>query len=158
MQTKITIIKKNISELVTYENNPRNNEKTVDMLVQSINDFGVVRPVLIDGNNVIIDGEAVFKAAQKLDKTEIPCVVIDELTNDQTKALRLVLNKTQEVSTWDFDKLAAELEAIDMNLSFYKFPEFKELNISDEDFFTDEPREKKEKTAVCPNCGKEFTL
>lgn len=158
MQTKITIIKKNISELVMYENNPRNNEKTVDMLIQSISDFGIVRPVLIDGNNVIIDGEAVFKAAQKLDKTEIPCVIIDELTDDQIRALRLVLNKTQELSSWDFDKLAAELETIDMNMSFYKFPEFKELNVSDEDFFTDEPHEKKEKMAVCPNCGKEFIL
>lgn len=162
MQTKIKVVMKPVEELQVYDNNPRDHSETVGVVAQSIKDFGFLVPILIDKNNIIIDGEAQLKAAIENSYNEVPCIIADELTDDEVKAVRLVINKTQDLTTWTFDKLAAELEGINIDLSEYKFPDLSDidLNISDEDFLqnTEIVKEKEKKTAICPNCGHKFEI
>ena len=99
------IIEKNIKELIPYEKNPRKNDKSVDKVAQSIDEFGFRVPVVIDKDNVIVCGHTRYKAAQKLHLTSVPCVVADDLTDEQIKAYRLADNNVGEDSEWDMDLL-----------------------------------------------------
>ncbi len=162
MQTKIKIVMKLVEALKVYDNNPRNHDETVEAVTKSINDYGFLTPILIDKNDVIIDGEAQLKAAIECSLEKVPCIIADELTDDEVREVRLVINKTQDLTTWTFDKLAAELEAVNIDLSTYKFPDLSDmdLNVSDDDFLQDTEivKEREKKTAVCPNCGHKFEI
>ena len=128
---------KKTSDLIEYENNPRNNDEAVDIVAESIKEFGFKVPIVIDSNNVIIAGHTRVKASIKLGLTEVPCIVADDLTEDQIKAFRLVDNKTAEVATWNMEKLEAEIINIDMDLLNFGFEDFKSLipdNASDDDY------------------------
>ena len=115
------IVKKKISELLAYDNNPRLNEEAVDAVANSIKAFGFRNPILIDSNNVIIAGHTRLLASKKLNLEYVPCIVIDDLSEDEVKALRLADNKTAEIAKWDMGKLAVEIKNIDMDLLQFGF-------------------------------------
>ena len=98
------------SELIPYEGNPRiHSEAQIGKLKASIQEYGIVLPILIDANNVIIAGHAVVKACQQLGIAEIPCVRASHLTEAQTKAYILADNRLAEDSSWDKVMLKAEM-------------------------------------------------
>ena len=103
------IIYKKYGDLVPYENNPRKNDGAVDAVAASIKEFGWKVPVIIDKDNVVVAGHTRLKAAKQLGIEDIPCIVADDLTDDQIKAFRLADNKVSEFSTWDYDKLREEI-------------------------------------------------
>ena len=115
------IVIKRINELVAYGNNPRINDEAVDAVAASIQAFGFRNPILIDSNNVIVAGHTRLKASQKLGIEEVPCIVIDDLTDDEVRALRLADNKTAELARWDMGKLSEEIKNIDMDLLQFGF-------------------------------------
>lgn len=113
------IIEKNIKEIKPYENNPRLNDNAVEYVLNSIKEFGFKVPVVIDKDNTIVCGHTRYKAALKLGLKKLPCIIADELTEEQIRAFRLVDNKTQELAEWDWNKIGSELdsiEEIDMHL------------------------------------------
>ncbi len=144
----IKITKKEINQLIPYENNPRINDDSVDLVANSIKRFGFKNPVIIDRNNVIIAGHTRIKASKKLGIKEIPCVVADDLTEEETKALRLADNKTQELSTWEDSILEMELGDIkEINMEEFGFetPEF-DVEAEEDDFdieFPEKPKSQK---------------
>ena len=115
------IVIKKINELVVYGNNPRINDEAVDAVAASIQAFVFRNPILIDSNNVIVAGHTRLKASQKLGIEEVPCIVIDDLTDDEVRALRLADNKTAELARWDMGKLSEEIKNIDMDLLQFGF-------------------------------------
>ena len=116
------IIDKKIGEIKPYENNPRKNDNAVDAVASSISQFGFKNPIVIDGNNVIICGHTRYKAAKKLGLDVVPCVVADDLTDEQIKAYRLADNKVAELAEWDIDLLGDELDEIfDIDMSDFGF-------------------------------------
>ncbi len=115
------IIEIKTSLLKDYKNNPRHNEKAVEMVAQSIRDFGFRNPIIIDKDNVIVCGHTRKKAAELLGIEVVPCIMADDLTDDQIKAFRLVDNRTNEIAMWDFEKLEDELKDISMNLDAFNF-------------------------------------
>lgn len=125
----IKIIYKNIDELVPYENNPRDNTAAIDAVAASIKEFGFKNPIIIDSDNVIVAGHTRLKAAQKLKIQNVPCVVADDLTQEQVNAFRLADNKTAELAEWDLELLNSELELIDgIDMTEFGF----ELDIADD--------------------------
>lgn len=122
MEEKKKIVYKNVSELVPYENNPRNNDDAVDYVANSIKNFHFQVPIVIDKNNVVIAGHTRLKACHKLGIKDVPCIVADDLTPEQVKAFRLADNKTSELAEWDMDKLDIELGEIpDIDMSAFGF-------------------------------------
>ena len=101
-----------ISRIHEYDNNPRNNEKAVDAVAESINQFGFKVPIVIDKDCVIVAGHTRVKAAKQIGMTSVPCIIADDLTEEQLKAYRLADNKTAELAEWDFEKLHEELKAL----------------------------------------------
>ena len=66
-------------------------------------------------------GHTRYKAAIRLGLDTVPCIVADDLTEDEIRAYRLVDNKTSEYALWDTDLLSKELCAIDFDLSSWTF-------------------------------------
>lgn len=123
----VNIINKKLIDLIPYEKNARKNDKAVKYVAESIKQFGFKVPIVIDKDNVIVCGHTRYKACQKLNIDEVPCVVADDLTEEQIKAYRLADNKVSEKAEWDFDLLDAEIEEI-LNFDMQDFGfEFEEV-------------------------------
>lgn len=105
-----------IARLREYENNPRNNDLAVEKVKYSIERFGFLFPVVVDMNYTIVAGHTRVRACRELGIQSVPCIIADELTEDQINLFRLVDNKTSEYSDWDFEKLKNELSLVDLTL------------------------------------------
>lgn len=106
------IIEKKIDEIIPYINNPRNNDAAVETVAASIKEFGFKQPIVIDKDGVIVAGHTRHKAAKRLGLATVPCIMADDLTEQQIKAYRLADNKVAELATWDAELLTIELDAI----------------------------------------------
>lgn len=140
----MNIIEKDITELRAYEKNPRHNEKAVDAVAASIREFGFKVPIVIDKDNVIAAGHTRVAAARKLGLEKVPCIVADDLTEEQIRAFRLADNKTAELAEWDEDLLAEELALLeDVDMEQFGFEGLEELldetkETTEDDFDEDE--------------------
>lgn len=154
-----------VSRLKEYENNPRNNDLAVEKVKYSIQRFGFLFPIVIDVNYVIVAGHTRVRACRELGIQTVPCVIADELTEEQVNLFRLVDNKTSEYSDWDFEKLKSELACVDLTLEknqllldrfelsaevFDIEPEQAEIRIPTFNFMGDEPKKPKVSTIHPP--------
>ena len=98
------IIYKKIDELKPYLNNPRFNDDAVEYVANSIKEFGFKVPCVIDKDGVLITGHTRYKASKLLGLKEIPCLIADDLSEEQIKAFRLADNKVSDNSIWDNKK------------------------------------------------------
>lgn len=99
-----------IDELIPYARNARTHDKAqIAQLRASLREFGFVNPVLIDGSRNIIAGHGRVLAARAEGMTEIPCVLVEHLTDAQRRAYILADNRLAEASGWDMDMVAIEL-------------------------------------------------
>lgn len=119
----IKVIEKSIDELVPYENNARINDKAVDVVANSIKEFGFKNPCIIDKNNIIVAGHTRVLACKKLGIDKVPCIVADDLTEEQIKAFRIADNSSAQIAEWDMDKLMKELETIDYDMEQFGLAE-----------------------------------
>ena len=109
------IIKKRILDIVPYAKNAKKHDKRqIDNVAESIKKYGFVQPIVIDKDNVVVIGHCRLLAAKQLKMKEVPCVCVEDLTEEQVKALRIVDNKSNE-SEWDFDILTDELAELDLS-------------------------------------------
>lgn len=106
------IIEKKLSELNPYENNPRKNDGAVEYVANSIKEFGIKIPLVIDKNSCIVCGHTRYKACEKLGIKTVPCIIADDLTPEQIKKFRIVDNSVADKAKWDFELLKAEVFSI----------------------------------------------
>lgn len=153
------IVYKRLNEIKPYPNNPRNNDNAVEAVANSIKKFNFQNPIIVDSDGVIVAGHTRYKAAQKLGLQKVPCIVADDLTDEQVKAFRLADNKVGELATWDLDALKVELDNIgEIDLSGMGFDltlhdEYTEPDIED---FSNSTTSGKVETCHCPKCGFEW--
>jgi site-specific DNA-methyltransferase (adenine-specific) len=117
-------VQKPLGALRPYAKNPRKNAAAVDAVAESISRYGFLVPLVISAEGEIVAGDTRYKAALKLGLEAVPCVVADELTEEQIKAFRLVDNKVAEIAEWDEALLAAELSDVAADLSIFGFEPF----------------------------------
>lgn len=88
---------------------PRNTKKhpqsQINNVAKSIERFGFVQPLVLDDKNEIIIGHCRLSAAKKLGMKQVPCVYVEDLSEEDIRALRILDNKLNE-SDWDFEILA----------------------------------------------------
>lgn len=106
------ILELKLSELHPYESNPRKNDAAIPKVMASIEKFGFKNPIVIDKNNVIVCGHTRWGAAQKLKLPVVPCVIADNLTDEQVRAYRLADNKVAEAAKWDKKLLDIEMKGL----------------------------------------------
>lgn len=103
-----------IDDLVPYANNARVHDKhQIAQLRASLREFGFVTPVLIDFDGNIIAGHGRVEAARAEGMTQIPCVLVSNLTEAQRKAYILADNRLSETASWDTEMLKIELGGLE---------------------------------------------
>lgn len=120
------VVYKLLTEIMPYENNPRNNAEAVGPVAASIREFGFKVPVVIDKAGIIVTGHTRYKAAQLMGMEKVPCIVADDLTPEKIRAFRLADNRTGELAEWDaetLEKELADLIAFDFDMSQFGFDE-----------------------------------
>jgi len=136
------LFNKKISEIRPYENNPRDNSKAIDAVAASIREFGFKVPIVIDKNGVIVAGHTRYEASKKLGLEEVPCVIADDLTDEQVKAFRLADNKTAELASWNPELLEVEMSGIDsIDMTEFGFIEPEKAEAVEDDFDIEPPEE-----------------
>ena len=140
----------NIDKLIPYVNNARTHSKEqINKLRSSLREFGFINPVIIDSKYNVIAGHGRILAAREEGITEIPCVLVDYLTEAQKKAYILADNRFALDAGWDEDLLRVEIEALqaedyDVLLTGFDPAEIDELfsipeeDIKDDNFDVDE--------------------
>ena len=121
--SQVQVIQMKLTDLIPYENNPRINDDAIDIVANSINEFGFKNPIVVDENNIIINGHTRLKAAKKLGLETVPVIKASDLTEEQVKAYRLADNRVAEHSTWDNKLLLQELNDLDKLDVFTGFTE-----------------------------------
>lgn len=175
-----------ISELKPYSKNARvHSEKQIEQIRKSIREFGFINPILVDENLTIISGHGRVEAAKLEKYKELPCIFVEDLTEEQKKAYILADNQLALNGSWDFDILKTELKElkiIDFDLDALGFndlsmlnmdtdykptlePQFSDNKITDEliekrakELATQMVREQKILTIQCPFCNEEFDV
>ena len=101
-----------ITDLKPYEKNARKHEAAdISAIAKSIEAFGFNDPVGVWGpQNIIVEGHGRVLAAKQLGLTEVPCIRLDDLSDEERRAYGLAHNKTAELSTWDAELLPLELQ------------------------------------------------
>lgn len=129
----MNIIELRTDEIKPYDKNPRKNDEAVDGVAKSIEEFGFKVPIIIDNlqSKTIVTGHTRWKASKKLGLEKVPCIVADDLTEEQIKAFRLADNKVAEKAEWDFELLSEELQSI-LNIDMSGFG-FDDLDLNDDE-------------------------
>lgn len=119
---KLQVVYRKVDEIIPYEKNPRLNDEAVEPVAESIKEFGFKIPIVLSSDGVIVAGHTRIKAAKKLGIEEVPCIIADDLTEEQVKAFRLADNKSAEIAQWDDELLQGELsEILDIDMSLFGF-------------------------------------
>ncbi len=132
-----------IEKLKPYENNARtHSEEQVEKISRSIKEFGFINPVLIDSNFGIIAGHGRVLGAKKLGMEEVPCLFVEDLTDEQKRAYILADNKLALDAGWDDEILRQEIKALadldfDVLLTGFELEDF-DFNQTDIEFEEDD--------------------
>lgn len=113
--------------LKPYENNSRtHSDENVEQIVASIKRWGWTMPILIDEENTVIAGHARLMAAKKIGLKDVPCLRVNEWSDEQKKAYVIADNQLAMGSDWDYDILASEIQDlidVDFDVSALGFDE-----------------------------------
>ena len=142
-----------IDKLVPYVNNARTHSaEQINKLRSSLREFGFINPVIIDGNYGIIAGHGRVMAAKEEGIKEVPCVLVDYLTEAQKKAYILADNRFALDAGWDEELLKLEIESLqgadfDVSLTGFDQTEIDKLfdvgqDVKDDDFDVEEELKK----------------
>lgn len=135
------IIEKEINSLIPYEfNNKIHDELQINRIANSIKEFWFTQPLVIDKNNVVIIWHWRLEWAKKLWLEKVPVVIMENLTENQIKKLRILDNKLNE-SDYDLWNLKLELDWLE-DFNFWDielkttelFPEFNAPEFNPEDY------------------------
>ena len=114
--------------------------------------FGFKVPMVIDKDNVIVAGHTRYKASLELGLKEVPCIIADDLTEDQIKAFRLADNKVSEKANWNFELLDEEIDNIDIDMEQFDFKDIKIDWDNIEEINQDNYSEPTHNMLECPSC------
>lgn len=111
---ELSIVYKDIKELKPYKKNAKKHPKEqVERIANSIKEFGFFehRAVAIDKENNVVEGHGRILAAKKAGLKQVPTICLDDMTEEQIKAWRLIENKTAE-SSYDEAMISKEIEEL----------------------------------------------
>ena len=99
-----------VSDLRPYENNAKFHGKDqIEKLKNSITAFGFLTPCLIDRDMNLIAGHGRVMAAKELGMEKVPCVMLEDLSEEERRAYILADNRLGELGEWDLSTESSEL-------------------------------------------------
>lgn len=122
----IKVTYRKIRELKPYKKNAKKHPKEqVERIANSIKEFGFFehRAVAIDKSDCVVEGHGRILAAKKAGLKEVPTICLDDMTEEQIRAWRLIENKTAE-SGYDETLINEEINELlksDINMEVFGF-------------------------------------
>ena len=93
--------------------NPRTHSKRqIRRIADSIRTFGFTNPILVDERGQVMAGHARLEAAKRLGLSQVPTIRIGDLNEAQKRAYLIADNRLAELSGWDEELLAIELQTL----------------------------------------------
>lgn len=135
IQPELRTVSRPIDALMASANRTRvTTSEQLWRVIRSIRQFGMVMPVLIDGENCIVHGHVVWEAARELGFATIQCVVVDYLSALEAEALGIALNRLGETGSWDLDTLRGRMieirsDGIELTTTGFTIPEIDQILI-----------------------------
>lgn len=90
----------------------KHSKKQLQKLKNAINKVGYVNPILLDEKHNIIAGELRLLAAKELGFTQIPAIILENLTQEEADTIRILDNRIAEDGEWNFENLKEEIEKL----------------------------------------------
>ena len=113
MRTTTKLEMRRVADLIPYARNAReHSDDQVQQLRASLREFGFVAPLLIDIQGNIIAGHGRLLAAKAEGMEEVPCVLVEHLTDTQRRAYILADNRLAEQASWNEDLVSLELQEL----------------------------------------------
>lgn len=157
-----------IEKLIPYKNNARtHSDEQIEKIAKSMKEFGFINPVLVDGNLNVIAGHGRILGAKKLGMKEVPCLFIEDLTEEQKRAYIIADNRLAEDAGWDKELLKIELEDLknmnfDITLTGFELEDFDfsmdETEVIEDEFDETVPEEPTSKKGEIYKLGKHFLM
>lgn len=157
-----------IEKLKPYKNNARtHSDEQIEKIAKSMKEFGFINPVLVDGNLNVIVGHGRILGAKKLGMKEVPCLFIEDLTEEQKRAYIIADNRLAEDAGWDKELLKIELEDLknmnfDITLTGFELEDFDfsmdETEVIEDEFDETVPEEPTSKKGEIYKLGKHFLM
>lgn len=157
-----------IEKLIPYKNNARtHSDEQIEKIAKSMKEFGFINPILVDGNLNVIAGHGRILGAKKLGMKEVPCLFIENLTEEQKRAYIIADNRLAEDAGWDKELLKIELEDLknmnfDITLTGFELEDFDfsmdETEVIEDEFDETVPEEPTSKKGEIYKLGKHFLM
>lgn len=157
-----------IEKLKPYKNNARtHSDEQIEKIAKSMKEFGFINPILVDGNLNVIAGHGRILGAKKLGMKEVPCLFIEDLTEEQKRAYIIADNRLAEDAGWDKELLKIELEDLknmnfDITLTGFELEDFdfsmEETEVIEDEFDETVPEEPTSKKGEIYKLGKHFLM
>lgn len=126
-----------VSDLKPYKNNAKiHTPEQVEQIKKSIQEFGFNDPIAVDENNMIVEGHGRLLAVKALGYTEVDCIRLDGMTDEQKRAYIHVHNQLTLNTGFDLGILESELksiESIDMELFGFDIGEIDDFDFNELD-------------------------
>lgn len=153
-----------LSDLAPYVNNSRtHSSEQIKQISESIQEFGFTNPILIDESKQIIAGHGRLMAAKDLGLDSVPCIILENLSDEQKRAYVIADNQLALNAGWDFDMMKDEIEALqdmEFDIDLLGFDDDFLSSMLDEGVNVDEAGFKdvgeQELKNTCPRCQYEF--
>lgn len=145
------IEKIDINKIKPYEKNAKiHTPEQIEQIKKSIQEFGMNDPIAVWGkDNLIVEGHGRLEALKQLGYTEVECIRLDHLTDEERRAYTLAHNKLTMNTDFDIDILNDELfniDNIDMELfGFDVVLPIEEHELTEDDYEVEVPEEPKAK-------------
>ena len=147
------IIKLNINDITPYENNAKiHTEEQIEQIKKSIQEFGMNDPIAVWGDkNTIVEGHGRLEALKQLGYTEVDCIRLDHLTDEERKAYTLAHNKINMNTGFDIDLLDEELDSIeDIDMEVFGFDlDYEEIHHAERTDLSDDVNDVYEVIIAC---------
>ena len=102
----MNIIKMNLSELRVPERNVRKHpEQQIKEFVRSVKMFGQTRPIVVDENKVILIGNGLYKALERMGAETAEVLIREDLSEQEKKKLMIADNKIYSLGVDDLDAI-----------------------------------------------------
>ena len=157
-----------IEKLKPYKNNARtHSDEQIEKIAKSMKEFGFINHVLVEGNLNVIAGHGRILGAKKLGMKEVPCLFIEDLTEEQKRAYIIADNILAEDAGWDKELLKIELEDLknmnfDITLTGFELEDFdfsmEETEVIEDEFDETVPEEPTSKKGEIYKLGKHFLM
>lgn len=105
-----------LTDIKPYWRNPRViTSDSIEAVRKSVELYGYQQPIVVDAQHVIVVGHTRYAAMREAGVKRAEVYVID-LPEEKARQYRVMDNRTQEMSSWDYGRLMSELRTFEQTV------------------------------------------